>query len=178
MHVKYPVSTATNGCKGLTGPPGFRSEVAGGFPHIRTRAGEIPEQEAPGWLERGPWNQERGRVEVGVGGLTLGMPDCPSLPLSCRVLSWVDLAQMLSYLQVNYVTFVQASVWKLERGVTQCSPNLCVSLGQAKWKRLGSSTFANHCACYLIKSFCMSGHGKGALDKPSDQVRSLEPSRW
>lgn len=65
-------------------------------------------------MERGPWNQEGGGVEVGVGDLTFGLPGCLAPPLSCHVLSWVDRAQLLSYLQVNCVTFPEASVWKLD----------------------------------------------------------------
>lgn len=60
-------------------------------------------------------------MEVGVGDLTLGLPGYLAPPLSCQVLSCVDLAQLLSYLQVNCVTFPEASVWKLEKGVTMPS---------------------------------------------------------
>lgn len=46
-------------------------------------------------MEKGPWSQEGGGVEVGIGDLTLGLPGCLAPPLSCHVLSWVDLAQLL-----------------------------------------------------------------------------------
>lgn len=61
------------------------------------------------------------RGGAGVREPTLGLPGCPAPPLSCHVLSWVDLAQLLSYLQVNCVTFLEASVWKLEKSVTVSS---------------------------------------------------------
>lgn len=60
-------------------------------------------------------------MEAGVRAQDLGLSGCPAPPLSCHVLSWVDLAQLLSCLQVNCVTFLEALVWKLEKTVTTSS---------------------------------------------------------